>query len=127
MRIWVIGGGCGLFIAMPWLAVLIGQSEEDDWYSFQFWLAITWMTLPFLVNALLAVFLHKKRLTSVWLMILPAIFLIPTFEGHPKSITYALPAGLIWLAGCFALFAVERCGPQSSTSTTNPKTESKSS
>jgi hypothetical protein len=125
MRTWNIGGCCGLLVALPWLAVLIRQSEDDNWHSIQFWLAIALMNLPFLANALLAVFLHKKRHTSVWLMILPALFLIPTFEGHPKSITYALPAGMIWLAGCFALFAVERCEPQRSTSTTNPQTESK--
>jgi hypothetical protein len=119
MRSWIIGGCCGLLVGLSILAVAVVRLESE----LQTWLTIALLFIPLIANALLAVFLHKKRLPSVWLLILPALFLIPSFDSHPK-VTHSITAGLIWFAGCFALFVVERCKPSPSPSTTSLKTES---
>lgn len=124
MRIWIIGSCCGVLVGVPWLALAIGQFESDYWFKVQTWLTVAVLFVPMIVNALLAVFLHMKRLASTWLMLLPTLFLIPSFDTHPKAITAALPAGLIWLAGCFSMFVVERCKPTTNPSSTSLKTES---
>jgi hypothetical protein len=120
MRTWIIGGCCGLVVGLPFLAVAVFQLESH----LQIWSMIAQLIIPLIVNALLAVFLHKKGLTSVWLLVLPALFLIPTFDSHPKAITHSITAGLIWIAGCFSLFVVERCKPSTNPSSTSLTTES---
>jgi len=120
MRTWIIGGCCGLLVGLPFLTIAIIRLESD----FQVWLMIAQLILLLITNALLAVFLHRKRLTSVWLLVLPALFLIPTFDSHPKAITHSMTAGLIWLAGCLSMFVVERCKPTTNPSSTSLQTES---
>lgn len=120
MRTWVIGGCCGFAVGLPFLGVAVSQLGSN----LQIWSMLAQLIIPLVANALLAVFLHRKRLTSVWLLILPALFLIPTFDSHPKAITHSITTGLIWLAGCLSMFVVERCKPTTNPSSTSLKTES---
>lgn len=116
MRTCLIVGSSSVVAGTPLFAVWIGQSDRRDWQSISFWTFLALAFLPFVANGVLAVNLHRRKSGSFPLMVIPAIVLLPSFDPFPKAITYALPAGLIWFAGCLTLFVTERCRTSSESS-----------
>jgi hypothetical protein len=121
MRTKILSGGSGAVVGVVFTGFLFRQASDVPWNSIVMWFQGSLIFLPCVANSLLAVYLHRKRHSSVWLLVLPAPWLIVYYNSVIKADAFFMIALVTWLAGCVGLLMAGLSEPLPTRSTADDR------